>query len=304
MSDIGYLGNPLLKKSNIPIEWNEDLMKEYYKCAIDPIYFAEKYIKIVHVDKGLIPIKLYDYQKEIINAINVTRNVSVNSSRQSGKTTTAVAIILHYILFNEYKTVALLANKAASALEILNRIQLAYEALPKWLQQGVVVWNKGSMELENGCKVIASASSSSAIRGRSIALLYIDETAFLNNWDEFFSSVYPTISSGKETRMLLTSTPNGLNHFWKICKEAQEDKNEFAVGKNGFYYIEVSWQRVPGRDEKWKTDTLASMGWNYEQFNQEFCCVAGETKIKLRDKETGKILELSMEEIYNLLECK
>jgi len=270
MSETGYLGNPLLKRSGLPIEWTQEMLQEYMKCANDSIYFCEKYIKIVHVDHGFIPIKLYDYQKEIIEATLANRRVTCNTSRQAGKTTTAVAIILHYILFNEYKTVALLANKAASALEILGRIQMAYEALPAWLQQGIVTWNKGSMELENGCKVIAAASSSSSIRGKSISFLYIDETAFLNNWDEFFASVYPTISSGKETKILLTSTPNSLNHFWKICKEAQEDVDERGRGKNGYVYIEVAWDRVPGRDENWKEDTLASISWNYEQFNQEF----------------------------------
>lgn len=271
MTETGYLGNPLLKRSGTPIEWTPEMLKEYMKCAEDPIYFAERYIKIVHVDHGFIPIKLYDYQKDIIKAITNNRRVVANTSRQAGKTTTAMAIILHYILFNEYKTVALLANKAASALEILSRIQMAFEALPGWLQQGVVTWNKGSMELENGCKVIAAASSSSSIRGKSIAFLYIDETAFLNNWEEFFASVYPTISSGKETKILLTSTPNSLNHFWKICKEAQEEVDEKGRGKNGYVYIEVTWDKVPGRDEVWKEDTLASIGWNMEQFQQEFC---------------------------------
>ena len=454
MSD-GFGGNPLLKRSGVPIEWTPELVREYGRCANDPIYFAEKYIKIVHVDHGFIPIELYEYQKEIIDATVNNRRVVCNTSRQAGKcvvtdtlmrvrhantgeivdttvgefhlsqrqnigvqqtsgeasisvrtdtatiprpttnhklsetverkfidsfeldgsweietdtgwheiththktveyvewalrlangldlvcadthiiftenmdevfvkdlsvgdqvmtrdgpiyvtsveettnssnmydltvdsedhrfytngilshnTTTAMVIILHYILFNEYKTVALLANKAAAALEILNRIQMAYEALPGWMQQGVVTWNKGSMELENGCKVIAGASSSSSIRGKSISFLYIDETAFLNNWDEFFSSVYPTISSGKETKILLTSTPNSLNHFWKICKEAQEDVNERKQGKNGYIYIEVAWDRVPGRDQEWKDDTLASIGWNTEQFDQEFDC--------------------------------
>lgn len=298
----GYLGNPMLKKGGTPIEWTPELLREYMKCAQDPIYFAENYIKIVHVDHGFIPIELYEYQKEIIEATINNRRVVCNTSRQAGKTTTAMVIILHYILFNEYKTVALLANKAASALEILNRIQMAFEALPPWLQQGVVTWNKGSMELENGCKVIAAASSSSSIRGKSIAFLYIDETAFLNNWDEFFASVYPTISSGKETKILLTSTPNSLNHFWKICKEAQEDVNEEGKGKNGYIYIEVMWDRVPGRDNAWKEDTLASISWNMEQFQQEFCCVAKETLIELLDTKTNKIIKVTMEEAYRLLE--
>jgi superfamily II DNA or RNA helicase len=164
---IGYLGNANLKKSDTSVEWTPELIKEFMKCASDPIYFSENYIKIVHVDRGLIPIALYDYQKEIIDKITNNRRVAVATSRQAGKTTTAVAVILHYIIFNSHKTVALLANKGDAAREILDRIQIAYEALPDWLQQGVVTWNKGSIELENGCKVIAAASSSSAIRGKS-----------------------------------------------------------------------------------------------------------------------------------------
>jgi hypothetical protein len=259
----GYLGNANLKKSDTAVEWTSELVQEFMKCAQDPIYFAENYIKIVHVDRGLIPIVLYDYQKEIINKITNSRRVAVATSRQAGKTTTAVAVILHYIIFNVHKTVALLANKGDAAREILDRIQIAYEALPDWLQQGVVTWNKGSIELENGCKVIAAASSSSAIRGKSVSFLYIDETAFLENWDEFFTSVYPTISSGTTTKILLTSTPNGLNHYWKICKGAQE-------GTNGYEYVEVKWDRVPGRDQKWLDETLGGMNYDMEKFAQEF----------------------------------
>jgi hypothetical protein len=265
MADSGYLGNIHLKKTGEPIEWTPELIKEYMRCAEDIIYFAENYIKIVHVDHGFISIELYDYQKEIIEAITNNRRVVVNSSRQSGKTTTAVVIILHYILFNEYKTVALLANKADTAQEILNRIQLAYEALPGWLQQGVLEWNKRSIELENGCKVLAGASSSSAIRGRSISLLYLDEASFLENWEEFFTSVYPTISSGETTKILMTSTPCGMNHYWSICNGAME-------GRNGYIYIEVPWNRVPGRGEEWRKDTLEGLNNNIEKFNQEFNC--------------------------------
>ena len=263
--DKGYNGNPLLKKSRKAIAWTSEMLQEFLKCAQDPIYFAEKYIQIVHVDRGLIPIKLYDYQKEIIVNITNHRRVTVCTSRQAGKTTTAAAIILHYILFNDHKTVALLANKGDAAREILDRIKLSYESLPDWLQQGVVEWNKGSIELENGCKVIAAATSSSAIRGKSISLLYIDEAAFVEGWDEFFASVFPTISSGETTKILFTSTPNGLNHFYKTCMGAKE-------GGNGYQYIEVPWQRVPGRDIKWKEETLAAMDFDLEKFAQEFEC--------------------------------
>ena len=261
----GYNGNVNLKRKGTPIEFSNDMISEYLKCAADPIYFAEKYIQIVHVDHGLISIKMYDYQKEIALAITDNRRVTVNTSRQAGKTTTAVAIILHYVLFNDYKTVALLANKGDAAREILDRIKIAYEAMPKWLQQGVIEWNKGSVEFENGCKIIAGATSSSAIRGKSISFLYIDETAFVENWDEFFASVFPTISSGNTTKILFTSTPNGLNHFYKTCEGARENRN-------GYIYIEVPWQRVPGRDDKWKKETLEGMDFDMQKFSQEFEC--------------------------------
>lgn len=261
----GYRGNNKLKSKNVQLEWTQERLQEYLKCAADPIYFAQKYIQIVHVDKGLITIELYDYQKEIMHKIANHRRVAVNTSRQAGKTTTAVAVILHYILFNDHKTVALLANKGDAAREILDRIKIAYEALPDWLQQGVVEFNKGSAEFENGSKIIAAATSSSSIRGKSVSFLYIDETAFVENWDDFFASVLPTISSGNTTKMLFTSTPNGLNHFYKTCEGAKE-------GTNGYEYIEVPWWRVPGRDEKWKKETLAAMDFDLQKFAQEFEC--------------------------------
>ena len=265
ISERGYNGNVNLKRKGTPIEFSQDMVTEFLKCAKDPIYFSEKYIQIVHVDHGLIPIKMYDYQKEIAEAITHNRRVTVNTSRQAGKTTTAVAIILHYVLFNDYKTCALLANKGDAAREILDRIKIAYEALPKWLQQGVIEWNKGSVEFENGCKIIAGSTSSSAIRGKSISFLYIDETAFVENWDEFFASVFPTISSGDTTKILFTSTPNGLNHFYKTCEGAKENRN-------GYIYIEVPWQKVPGRDDAWKQETLQAMDFDLQKFSQEFEC--------------------------------
>ena len=263
--DKGYNGNPLLKKARAAIEWTDEMKQEYIKCKLDPIYFAERYIQIVNVDRGLIPIELYDYQKEIIQKITDNRRVTVVTSRQAGKTTTAATVILHYILFNDHKRVALLANKGDAAREILERIKISYEALPAWLQQGVVEWNKGNIELENGCIVIAGATSSSAIRGKSINLLYIDEAAFVEGWDEFFASVFPTISSGETTKILFTSTPNGLNHFYKTCMGAKE-------GTNGYQYVEVPWNRVPGRGEAWQKETLAAMDFDYEKFDQEFNC--------------------------------
>jgi len=261
----GYLGNSHLKKVDQEIEWTPELIKEYIKCSEDPIYFAKTYIKIVHVDRGLIPFEMYDYQKEIVQKITDNRRCAVLTARQSGKTTTAVAVILHYILFNEFSTVAILANKGDASREVLARIKLAYEALPKWLQQGITEWNKGNIELENGCKVLAGTTSSSAIRGKSINFLYLDEVAFIEGYDEFFASVYPTISSGESTKLLMTSTPNGLNHFWKTCKGAEE-------GTNGYQFVKVMWYDVPGRGEKWKKETLESLDHDEDKFNQEYCC--------------------------------
>jgi hypothetical protein len=258
-----YLGNANLKGANVKLEWTAEQITEYLKCANDPIYFAEKYIKIVHVDRGLIPMVLYEYQREVIEKFQKNRKLVLGQSRQSGKTTVAVAIILHYILFNEYKTVALLANKADTAREIMNRIQIAYESLPSWIQSGVEEWNKGSMTLENGCKVIAAATSSSAIRGKSISLLYCDEVAFIENWEDFSASILPTISSGETTQMLFSSTPNGLNHFYKIFSNAKD-------GTNGWAWVEVPWQRVPGRDQAWKDETLQGLNNDLQKFAQEF----------------------------------
>jgi hypothetical protein len=290
----GYLGNQHLKKSGTAIEWTPELLQEYMKCANDPVYFAKTYIKIVHVDKGLIPFEMYGYQEEIVRKITDNRRVAVLTARQSGKTTTAAAVILHYILFNEYKTAAILANKGDSAREVLNRIQLAYEALPRWLQQGVEEWNKGSIELENGCKIYAGTTSSSAIRGKSISFLYLDEVAFIEGYDEFFASVYPTISSGETTKLLMTSTPNGINHYWKTCKGAEE-------GTNGYEFVRVMWNDVPGRGEAWKQETLEALDHDQDKFAQEYCCVKGNTQITIRDKETGEIKTIFIEELYENL---
>ncbi len=261
----GYLGNNNLKRVGEQLEWTPDMLKEYMKCAEDPIYFAKEYIKIVHVDRGLVPFQMYPYQENITKKITENRRLAVLTARQSGKTTTAMAIILHYVLFNEFKTVAILANKGDAAREVMSRVKLAFEALPKWLQQGVEEWNKGNIALENGCQVLAGTTSSSAIRGKSVNFLYLDEVAFIEGYDDFFASVYPTISSGESTKLLMTSTPNGLNHFWKTCKGAREKTN-------GYEYEEVMWQDVPGRDEKWKEETLAALDYDEQKFRQEYCC--------------------------------
>ena len=260
-----YLGNPNLKRINMQLSLTEDQVREYIKCSKDPIYFIENYVKIITLDKGFVQIKLYPFQKEAVKDINDNRRVIVKAGRQVGKTTMIVGYILWYVLFNEDKFVAILANKAPTAREILNRIKIAYEALPLWLQQGVKTWNKGDIELENNCRIMATSTASSAIRGYAISLLYLDEFAFVpsNIAEEFFTSVYPTISSGTQSKILISSTPNGMNHFYRMWTEAVE-------GQSGFKHIEANWRQVPGRDQAWADDQRRIL--KDEKFLQEMEC--------------------------------
>tara|TARA_R110002033_G_scaffold61099_2_gene111549 strand:+ start:315 stop:1943 length:1629 start_codon:yes stop_codon:yes gene_type:complete len=264
MSD-AYLSNPNLKKIGINIEFTKEQVEEYIKCAKDPIYFVKNYMKIIHVDKGLIPFDLYDYQEKMITNFNDERFVITKMPRQSGKSTAVISFILHYILFNESKNVALLANKAELARELLDRLKKAYENLPLWLQQGITVWNKGSIELENGSKILATSTTGSAARGQSFSLVFLDEFAFVqhNIANDFFKSVYPTISSGQETKMIIVSTPKGMNHFYKMWVEAEEERSNFKT-------LEVDWWETPGRDSDWKQQQIANT--SEEDFNQEFAC--------------------------------
>ena len=260
-----YQGNRNLKRSGIPINWTQELVQEYVKCSKDHAYFITQYVKIVNVDRGLIPFELYDYQKDMVDLAVKERFVICKMPRQVGKTTTVAALLLWYVLFNENFSVALLAHKADQAREILSRVQLAYEHLPKWLQQGVGEWNKGSVLLENGSSITASSTSSSAIRGTSQNLVYLDEFAFVPNQmqESFFASVYPTISSGQTTKVLITSTPNGLNQFYRIWVNSEQ-------GRNDYKRIDVHWSQVPGRDEAWKENTIRNT--SEEQFRVEFEC--------------------------------
>ena len=260
-----YNGNKNLKRVDTAIEWTPELIVEYRKCAFDPVYFIEKYVKIVNVDKGLVNFNMYEYQKDIVDLSERERFVICKMPRQCGKTTTIVGIMLHRVLFNETYSVAILANKERQAIEILSRIQFAYEHLPKWLQQGIKEWNKKDVELENGSKILASSTSSSAIRGTSQNLVYLDEFAFVPNnmQEDFFASVYPTISSGKTTKVLITATPNGLNQFHKIWVDSEE-------GRNSYKRIDVHWSDMPGRDEAWKQETIRNT--SEDQFRVEFEC--------------------------------
>ena len=260
-----YLGNPRLKKAGVKLDYTEEQIQELVRCSQDIEYFCKTYMKIVSVDEGIVPLEVYDFQKDIMQSVIQNRFSICKMPRQSGKTTTMVAVILWFVLFNESFNCAILANKASTAREILSRLQMAYEWLPYWLQQGLVEWNKGSLELENGSKILASSTSASSIRGGSFSLVYLDEFAFVQPelQEEFFASVYPTISSGSTSRVMITSTPKGMNLFYKLWVDAVESRNEYIP-------IEVHWSAVPGRDEVWKEQTIKNT--SEEQFRQEFEC--------------------------------
>jgi len=265
MNDNVYLGNPNLKKANTPINFTEEQIVEFIKCREDPVYFAVNYIKIVTLDHGLQPFKLYPFQQKLLENFHDNRFNICKMPRQTGKSTTCVSYLLHYAVFNDNVNVAILANKASTARDLLGRLQTAYENLPKWMQQGIISWNKGSLELENGSKILAASTSASAVRGMSFNILFLDEFAFVPNHiaEAFFSSVYPTITSGKTTKVIMVSTPCGMNHFYRYWHDAQRGKNEYTA-------TEVHWSEVPGRDEAWKEQTIKNT--SEQQFKVEFEC--------------------------------
>ena len=260
-----YLGNPNLKKANVGMSFTPEQVEEFVKCSQDPVYFIKKYIKIISLDKGLIPFDMYDFQVDMTRKFHAERFNIAKLPRQSGKSTIVTSYLLWYVIFNDNVNVAILANKAATAREMLQRLQLSYENLPKWMQQGINQWNRGSLELENGSKIMAASTSASAVRGMSFNVIFLDEFAFIPNHiaDQFFSSVYPTISSGKSTKVIIISTPHGMNMFYKLWHDAERGKNEYVT-------TEVHWSEVPGRDDVWKEQTIKNT--SEEQFRVEFEC--------------------------------
>ena len=265
MTDNVYLGNPNLKKANTPHEFTEEQVIEFIKCKNDPVYFAKNYIKIVSLDEGLTQFHPYDFQERLIKNFHENRFNICKMPRQTGKSTTSVSYLLHYAVFNDSTNIGILANKAATARDLLGRLQTAYENLPKWMQQGIISWNKGSLELENGSKILAASTSASAVRGMSFNILFLDEFAFVPNHiaESFFASVYPTITSGKNTKVIMVSTPHGMNHFYRYWHDAERGKNEYIP-------TDVHWSEVPGRDAVWKEQTIANT--SEQQFRVEFEC--------------------------------
>ena len=257
-----YRDNPLLKRVGVQVNYTKEQLEEYIKCSQDPIYFT-KYINIITLDEGLVPFEMYDFQKDMIRTFHENRFVIVKCPRQVGKTTTAVAYLLWAILFKDSQSIAVLANRGGTARSILGKLQLAYENLPMWLQQGVVEWNKGRIELENGSVIIADSTSSAASRSGSFNIVFLDEFAFVpsNIASEFITSVYPVITAGTKTKILMVSTPNGMNLFYKYWNDAVNKKNNYVP-------FEIHWSQVPGRNEEWKEETIRNT--SEHQFRQEF----------------------------------
>ncbi|QNH71374.1 terminase large subunit [Rhizobium phage P9VFCI] len=258
-----YKNNKLIKRSGTPVQFTPAMQEELKRCALDILYFAEKYFFVRTLDYGKIKIPLRDYQKfwlRVSEEEDIRQRIWL-ACRQSGKSSTLTIEILHKVLFNDDYQIAILANKGGTAREIFSRVRLAYEMLPFWLQVGVVEWNKGSMELENGSKVFAASTSSDSIRGFTLNEIILDEMCFVKNDEEFMTSTYPVIASGKKSRITMISTPNGpRGEFHKNWQRA-------VKGKNSYYSFKVPWHFVPGRDAEWKQNTIENT--SYTQFRQE-----------------------------------
>jgi Terminase large subunit, T4likevirus-type, N-terminal/Terminase RNaseH-like domain len=260
---ITYRDNPHLRREGVNLNYTQEQLDEYIKCSKDPIYFATNYINIITLDHGIVKFNMWDFQKDMIRTFHNNRFTITKCPRQVGKTTVSVAYLLWVILFQDDQKIAILANRGKTAIGILSKLQLAYENLPMWLQQGVVEWNKSSIELENNSIIVADSTSSSAARSGSYNIVFLDEFAFVpsNIATEFFTSVYPVITSGTTTKIIIVSTPNGMNLFYKLWQDAINKKNNYVP-------FEVHWSMVPGRDEKWKEETIKNT--SERQFEQEF----------------------------------
>lgn len=287
-ANLYYNGNVTIKKAGVQQKLSPHEIEEYVKCRDDPVYFCRKYVKIIDLDRGLVHFDMWDFQEKMIKTFSENRFVINLLPRQMGKTITVAAFLLHYAIFNKHKSIGILANKAATSREILGRIQRMLENLPFFLQPGVVEYNKGNVEFGNGSTLMAAATSSDSIRGFSFNVVYLDEFAFVENADTFYTSTYPVISSGSNTKVLITSTPNGMNLFYKLWEDAR-------MGRNDFVPVKVHWSENPKRDNKWKETTLKNIG--KRQFAQEYECVAGDTMVTVRDKNSGNIMQISLEEL-------
>jgi hypothetical protein len=266
-----YNGNPYVKRDGVVQNYTAHELTEYIKCRDDVAYFCENYVKVISLDHGLVPFKLRGYQTKMVQHFNDNKFNIVLACRQSGKSITSVAWLLHYVIFNAEKKIGMLANKGATAREMLARLTLMLENLPFFLQPGCKVLNKGSIKFSNNSEVLAAATSSSSIRGLSLNVVFLDEFAFVNKANEFYTSTYPVITSGSDTKVIITSTPNGVgNMFYKLWQGAIQNANSFKP-------FTIKWWEVPGRDEAWKQQTIENT--SERQFQQEFECLGGDSEV-------------------------
>jgi hypothetical protein len=294
-----YNGNSNVKRDGIAQQWTNDEVAEYAKCMYDPSYFTRTYCKVINLDRGLVPFELYPYQEKMFEHFNDNRFSIVLACRQSGKSISSVAYLLWFGLFHPEKTVAVLANKGATAREMLARVTLMLENLPFFLQPGTKALNKGSIEFSNNSRIIAAATSGSSIRGMSVNLLYLDEFAFVEDAATFYTSTYPVVSSGKDTQIIITSTANGIgNMYHKLWEGAVQGVSQFKP-------FRVDWYDVPGRDEEWKLATISNT--SQLQFDQEFgntffgtgdTLIGAETLLELRAEAPIRVLEDQRVKVY------
>ena len=287
-----YNGNINVKRDGAVVQYTQLEVEEYIKCSKDPAYFARTYCKVINLDSGLVAFDLYPYQEKMFSHFNDNRFSIILACRQSGKSISSVAYLLWYATFHPDQTIAILANKGATAQEMLMRITLMLENLPFFLQPGTKALNKRSIEFSNNSRIVSAATSGSSIRGMSVNLLYLDEFAFVEDAATFYTSTYPVIASGKNTKVIITSTANGIgNMYHKLWEGAVQGTNEYK----GF---RVDWWDVPGRDEKWKAQTISNT--SSLQFDQEFgntffgtgdTLIDGQTLLGLRAKEPIRVLE-------------
>lgn len=287
-----YNGNTNVKRDGVTSGYTEYQLDEYIKCSKDPAYFAIHYCKVINLDRGLVPFDLYPYQEKMFNHFNSNRFSIVLACRQSGKSISSVAYLLWYALFHPDQTIAILANKGATAQEMLMRVTLMLENLPFFLQPGAKSLNKRSMEFSNNSRIVSAATSGSSIRGMSVNLLYLDEFAFVEDAATFYTSTYPVIASGTNTKVIITSTANGIgNMYHKLWEGAIQGVSEYKP-------FRVDWWDVPGRDEEWKRQTVGNT--SQLQFDQEFgntffgtgdTLIGGEALMRLKAKEPMSVLE-------------
>ena len=298
-----YMGFPNLKRANIKTSWTHEMVAEWKKCRDDIVYFAEKYCAITHIDYGTIKVQLRDYQRDMLRIMSAKRMTCCNLSRQLGKTTVVAIFLAHFVCFNKDKAVGILAHKGSMSAEVLDRTKQAIELLPDFLQPGIVEWNKGSIELDNGSSIGAYASSPDAVRGNSFAMIYIDECAFIPNFIDAWLAIQPVISSGRRSKIIITTTPNGLNHFYDIWDAA-------VAGKSGFEPYTAIWNSVKERlyddndrfDDGWQWSSQTISASSLEQFKQEHC-IARDSKVEVQDINTSIEKELTIEELYYELEA-